>query len=32
MEFLFIGLAVGAVVAYFIFARFNKECLQIYNR
>ncbi len=25
MEFLFIGLAVGAVVAYFIFARFNKE-------
>ena len=25
MEFLFIGLAVGAVVAYFIFARFNRE-------
>ena len=25
MEFLFIGLTVGAVVAYFIFARFNKE-------
>ncbi|MBO2544252.1 DUF4230 domain-containing protein [Salegentibacter sp. BDJ18] len=25
MEFLFIGLAVGAVVAYFIFTRFNKE-------
>ncbi|MDX1543932.1 MAG: DUF4230 domain-containing protein [Christiangramia sp.] len=25
MELLFIGLAVGAVVAYFIFARFNKE-------
>ncbi|WP_286760381.1 DUF4230 domain-containing protein [Salegentibacter sp. UBA1130] len=25
MEFLFIGLAVGAVAAYFIFARFNKE-------
>ncbi|PRX41561.1 DUF4230 domain-containing protein [Salegentibacter salegens] len=25
MEFLFIGLAVGAVLAYFIFARFNKE-------
>lgn len=25
MEFLFIGLAVGAVVAYFVFARFNKE-------
>ena len=25
MEFLFIGLAVGAGVAYFIFARFNKE-------
>jgi hypothetical protein len=25
MEFLFIGLAVGAVVAYFIFARFNKQ-------
>ncbi|SKB59695.1 Protein of unknown function [Salegentibacter holothuriorum] len=25
MEFLFIGLAVGAVVAYFIFARFNSE-------
>ncbi|TDN89110.1 uncharacterized protein DUF4230 [Salegentibacter sp. 24] len=25
MEFLFIGLAVGAVVAYFVFARFNRE-------
>lgn len=25
MEFLFIGLAVGAIVAYFVFARFNKE-------
>ena len=25
MEFLFIGLAVGAILAYFIFVRFNKE-------
>ncbi|WP_300435620.1 DUF4230 domain-containing protein [Christiangramia sp.] len=29
MELLFIGLAVGAVIAYFIFAAFNKDCSKL---